>query len=250
MTGPSRPWRHRGFAVLERLGVRPSIRARVSAAIEAALDRIALDAGERPIEVLDAGCGHRSPLVPFRARIGRLVGVDLHAPDPVPAYLDDFLVVDLCGDGHELCGRSFDLILSSFTIEHLHDPDAALRTLCASLRPGGVLVASTVNRRHPFVGAYLALPAAIRDRLQPGVKASPADAHPLVGACNDPARLRAVLADAGFEEASIELVPNLAHAWGRHPLTFALGALGDLLCQSMPSRRSTILISASRPAAA
>ena len=198
------------------------------------------------VEVLDAGCGRKSLLAPFGHRIDRLVGMDIHAPDqPIP-YLDDFLTIDLCAQMAPLDCGEFDLILSNFTLEHFRDPPAALANLHQWLRPGGTLVITTVNRRHPFVAAYLDLPPGLRDRLQPYVKASAADAHPLVGICNDPATIRAALRAAGFERVSIETVSHLARAWGCHLPAFAVGVVGDLLTRSMPSRRSTIIATARR----
>ena len=92
---------------------------------------------------LDAGCGRTSSLRRFRRRIVRLVGADIHAPDvPVP-YLDEFAVVDLCGPSEAFAPGTFDIVLSSFTLEHFADPEAALTNLRAWLRPGGTLVATT-----------------------------------------------------------------------------------------------------------
>lgn len=108
---------------------------------------------------------------------------------------------------------------------------------------------TTVNRRHPFVAVYLGLPDGPRHWLQPYVKKSAADAHPLVGACNDPRAVHAALATAGFERIELEMVANLAHAWGRRLPSFALGMVGDLLAQSIPSRRSTIVAVAHKPGA-
>ena len=127
-------------------------------------------------------------------------------------------------------------------MEHFADPGAAMRNLHRWLTPGGSLVATTVNRRHPWVRAYLSLPDALRRRLQPLVKASAADAHPLVGACNDPETIRTTLVEAGFTDIHLQTVGYLARAWGRHLPTFALGLIGDVLAQPFPSRRSTILI--------
>jgi len=109
------------------------------------------------------------------------------------------------------------------------------------MRPGGTIVITTVNRRHPFVGAYLGLPAGLRRRLQPLVKATAGDAHPLVGACNDPTAIRAALAGAGFTEIRLTTVGHLARAWGRRWPFFLIGLMGDLLTTAMPSRRSTIV---------
>jgi hypothetical protein len=76
------------------------------------------------------------------------------------------------------------------------------------------------------------------------VKSTAADAHPLVGACNDPATIASSLRAAGFRDVRLTTVGHLARAWGRRWPTFALGLVGDLLAQSMPSRRSTIVVEA------
>ena len=55
---------------------------------------------------------------------------------------------------------------------------------------------------------------------------------------------------AGFERIELEIIGNLARAWGRHLPTFVLGAAGDLITRASPSRRSTILAVARKPATA
>lgn len=218
----------------------------VRAALDDAFEQA--ERGGHPVAVLDAGCGRVSALKPYRPRIARFVGVDIHEPAPgALPHLDEFATVDVCADGTAFAPATFDMILSSFTVEHFADPGAAFRNLRGWLRPGGRLVLTTVNRRHPFVAAYLGLPGAVRDRVQPLVKATAADAHPLVGACNTPADLEAALRDAGFEEIRIRTVGHLASAWGRRGWTRALGRLGDGLTADRPSRRSTIVVSAAAP---
>jgi 2-polyprenyl-3-methyl-5-hydroxy-6-metoxy-1,4-benzoquinol methylase len=197
------------------------------------------------VAALDAGCGRASLLRPFRPRIKRFVGADVHPPagGALP-YLDEFAAIDLCADAGAFPAASFDVILSNFTVEHFADPGAAFRHLRTWLRPGGRLFITTVNRRHPFVATYLALPASIRARLQRLVKASAADAHPIIGACNDVAAVRGALEAAGFERVDVRTVGHLTGAWNRRRVTRALGVLGDLLFRSAPSRRSTIVASA------
>jgi SAM-dependent methyltransferase len=235
------------FALLPRLGISPT----VGSLVHEALDR-AVGAAEMrspgTVAALDAGCGRVSALRAFRPRVARLVGADIHEPaSPLPD-LDEFAIVDLCGPGSAFADGSFDLVLSSFTLEHFVDPLTALANFRRWLRPGGTLVATTVNRRHPFVAAYLGLPDAPRRAIQPLVKATAADAHPLVGACNDPATVRRTLAAAGFVDIQLTTVGHLARAWGRHWPTFGLGLAGDLLTRAAPSRRSTIVVLASAPA--
>ena len=240
----------RRFAVLPRLGIRPAasevVRSELNAAFSAAPGGVAAS-------VLDAGCGRVSALVPYRDRIGRFVGADIHSPAPgTLPHLDEFRAVDLCSV--DAVGafdpESFDLVLSSFTVEHFTDPSVAFVNLRRWLRPGGRLVITTVNRRHPFVWSYLAAPAGLRSRLQRLVKASAADAHPIVGACNSPELLRAALAAAGFEDIRVTTVGHLARAWGRWWPGWLLGVVGDLLAQRFASRRSTIVVSAAAPGAA
>lgn len=234
--------------LLRWLGIEPSIGRRVHASLARAM-REAEAASPGAVRVLDAGCGRKSPLAKFRQRIARLVGVDIHPPaSPIP-WLDEFAVTDLCRADASVPGEGFDIVLSNFTLEHFADPDAALANFHRWLRPGGTLVITTVNRRHPFVDAYLRLPDPLRRRFQPILKASAADAHPLVGVCNDPRAVRRALERAGFEDVRMELVPNLARSWGRHWWTFTLGLAGDVLTQTMPGRRSTILASGRKPAA-
>ncbi len=236
--------------LLERLGLVPSVQDVVRQALEAAVAAAEERGGRRPnggtdsaasLAVLDAGCGRVSALRPFRSRIDRFVGADIHPPATPLPHLDEFKVVDLCTSSEAFLPGSFDVILSSFTLEHFERPPAALAHFRRWLRPGGTLVITTVNRRHPFVAAYLGAPAAVRNRLQPLVKATAADAHPLVGACNDSAVLADALRGAGFRDLDVTLVPHLARAWGRTLPTFAAGLFGDLLSRSVPDRRSTIV---------
>jgi SAM-dependent methyltransferase len=230
-------------ALIERLGVRPPVSSLVRAALDEAITgaETRADGGGRPVTALDAGCGRVSQLATFRGRIGRLIGADIHEPSTSAARFDEFAIVDLCDGPEAFPPGTFDVILSSFTLEHFDRPAAALANLHGWLAPDGTLVATTVNRRHPFVGAYLGLPGLVRRPLQRLVKSSTADAHALVGACNDPAAVASALEGAGFRDIHVETVGHLARAWGRTWPTFVLGLLGDLLTRGIPSRRSTIV---------
>ncbi len=241
--GRSRTYRFpsRRVAILPHLGIRPPVAELVRAFLDEALPV----GGEAT--VLDAGCGRVSALAPMRDRLGRLVGVDLHEPVPPLPWLDEFRIADVCTEAGAFPANSFDLILSSFTLEHFADPSAAVRNLAHWLRPGGTLVATTVNRAHPFVSTYLSLPPGARGPLQRIVKASAADAHPLVGACNTPALVRRTLADAGLSSIEVRTTGHLARAWQRRWPTFVVGLLGDLAAQPFPARRSTIVARASLP---
>ena len=219
--------------------------------VRSALDEAITDAqatSGRSVAVLDAGCGRASPLRQFRARIGRFVGADIHEPSEPLSYLDEFMTVDLCASTAPFEPETFDVILMNFTLEHFDDPAIVLAHLRRALRPGGRLVATTVNRRHPFVLAYLSLPSFVRGRAQRWVKSTPGDAHRLVGACNDPVTIRRMLEGAGFIDNRLQTVSHLRLAWGRRRATRWIGRIGDALVAGSPGRRSTIVAIASAPA--
>lgn len=235
----------RRFAILPSLGIRPATSEIVKRELESAFDAWLGTSQPDGLTVLDAGCGRVSALRPFKPRIARFVGADIHPPAPgALPHLDEFARVDLCEESAAFPPATFDVILSSFTVEHFADPEAAFRNLRRWLRPGGRLVITTVNRRHPFVWAYLTMPSRLRGSLQRLVKATAADAHPIVGACNSPEKLERRLIAAGFTDVRLTTVGHLARAWGRRWPTYLVGLVGDLLVQGLPSRRSTIVVSA------
>jgi SAM-dependent methyltransferase len=231
--------------ILARCGILPNVNTELRAALAVAVDHAEATApnGSAGLTVLDAGCGRSSALQPFKARIKRFVGIDIHEPTPgsMP-YLDEFDVVDVCSEPAAFPPGTFDVALSSFTVEHFANPTEAFANMGRWLRPGGTLVITTVNKRHPFVAAYLGVPAGLRHRLQRVIKATTADAHPIVGVCNDPKSLLAAMKTAGFAEITVEPIGHLARAWGKTWPTFFIGLVGDLMSRGLPSRRSTLLV--------
>ncbi len=241
---PTRPGNRRDTGLRARIGHELRLEPTTADVVTGWLDA-ALPAAEG--SALDAGCGRLSHLKQFRRRLARFSGVDIHAPATPLGWLDEFRVADLCVDADAFEPDTFDVALSNFTVEHFAQPVAAFRMIHGWLRPGGTLIITTVNRAHPFVDAYCSLPAEVRGRLQPVVKMSAADAHPVVGACNTPRLIRDGLVAAGYEDIHIVTTDHLARAWSRTLPTWALGLIGDVAAHSMPARRSTIVAQARRP---
>jgi 2-polyprenyl-3-methyl-5-hydroxy-6-metoxy-1,4-benzoquinol methylase len=95
--------------------------------------------------LLDVGCGSGDFLLRMRARGWDVLGVE---PDPVAsaaARRSGLNVRDGMLTDAAFADDTFDAIVLSHVIEHVHDPITLLRECGRVLRPGGVLVMMTPN---------------------------------------------------------------------------------------------------------
>lgn len=170
----------------------------------AAMDWLAVRAGER---VLDVGCAAGGTTAELAAAVGPggdVVGVDL-SPDLVAAARTRFpgirfLVSDVETAG-VVPGGPFDAVFSRMVLMLFADPVAGCATIARSLRPGGRL-AATVFRD---AGANPWLPAVVLGAA-PHVGAMPPlpiGDEPGPFAFADPGRVEPILAAAGFESVMV-----------------------------------------------
>jgi SAM-dependent methyltransferase len=148
----------------------------------------------RPLSILEAGCGQRWA-IDLRGTEYTLTGVDL---DPVALDLrkterrdlDVAIVGDICSV--ELPTESFDVVFSSFVLEHVERADVALENFVRWLKPGGLLILHLPERE--AVRGFLAriLPhgvhvffyrhvLGVKTAGQPGYAPYPTYYHPVIG---------------------------------------------------------------------
>ena len=109
----------------------------------------------RPLEglnVLDLGCGGGLVAAPLARMGARVTGVDAspQAIGAARAYADQAgLVLDLlCTTAEALVERAlvFDMVTALEIVEHVSDVRAFLQAGAALVKPGGLIVLSTINR--------------------------------------------------------------------------------------------------------
>ena len=99
--------------------------------------------------VLDLGCGRGGISERLHTR-GRWIGID---PDgaSVREHRVGSLARAQAGAGRlPFPAATFDLVVSSWVLEHLPDPDAVFQEVSRVLKPGGRFLALTPNARHPI----------------------------------------------------------------------------------------------------
>lgn len=107
------------------------------------------------LNIIDIGCGGGLIAVPL-AKIGtKVTGIDASAENIETAK---FYAKELELDVNYLCGSAeehknqYDVVLCLEIIEHVSDPELFIASVAKLLKPGGMMIISTINRT---IKAYL-----------------------------------------------------------------------------------------------
>ena len=108
---------------------------------------------EGPLEILEAGCGREWPL-DLDGVDYRLTGIDLdaHALESRVESVGDLheaIVGDLTDRG-AIAESRYDVIYSSFVLEHVRDAEMALDNMFRGLKPGGILLLRIPDRNSVY----------------------------------------------------------------------------------------------------
>jgi SAM-dependent methyltransferase len=155
--------------------------------------------------VLDLGAG--AGLVKqmnFRGRARLVAGID---PDPrvrKNPFLDE--AHEGYADHLPFRRHSFDLVFCDNVLEHLEDPEGALREVVRVLKPGGVFLAKTPNRAH-YMPLIASLTPTSFHRFVNRVRGRvAADTFPTRYRINSPATVRKSAERCGLHVTSVQLL--------------------------------------------
>lgn len=122
---------------------------------------------------------------------------------------------------------SFDLVISSWVLEHLPHPALTFCEVARVLRPGGRFVFLTPNKRHPIpqLGQLLARLATVQATIvAKAYQRAPEDAFPVHYHANTLNDLTRITAQSGLRLVQIELVDDPSYfAW--NDWSFALSVI-------------------------
>ncbi|MEM7651532.1 MAG: bifunctional 2-polyprenyl-6-hydroxyphenol methylase/3-demethylubiquinol 3-O-methyltransferase UbiG [Pseudomonadota bacterium] len=101
------------------------------------------------LSILDVGCGGGLVCEPL-ARLGARVSgadADAQAIEVAKAHAKDSgLKIDYQNKPAEEIGKKFDVVLALEIIEHVNDPQAFVKSVAKLVKPGGLVIFSTLNR--------------------------------------------------------------------------------------------------------
>ena len=117
--------------------------------LQQTLKRVDLHAGE---SLLDIGCGGGLLAEPLRRLGAQVTGIDAGEKNVRVARLHaeqgglDIAYRRQLPEDLALKGASFDIVANMEVIEHVTERDAFFTACCGLVKPGGVMVLSTINR--------------------------------------------------------------------------------------------------------
>lgn len=194
--------------------------------------------------LLDVGCASGGLLARMRDRAGHLAGIEISpvAAQRAAAVADEIVVAAV--EDAELPDGSFDVVVLADVLEHLGDPERALRRAIAWTRPGGEVIVSLPNVAH-----WSARAALLRGRW-------PVEESGIFDATHlhffDYERSRALMRDSGLVDVRITpVVPALRNYgtwWYRlpAPLAHRLEALWQLIARRRPNLFGYQLVASGR----
>jgi SAM-dependent methyltransferase len=200
--------------------------------------------------VLDLGAG--AGIVPhmnFRGIVGRVCGVDLDPRVLNNPFLDEAAI----GAAEQLPhpDESFDVVFADNVLEHLPDPLRAFEEVRRVLRPGGIFLAKTPNKRHYMPLIARLTPHSFHRFYNKRRGRAGEDTFPTKYLANSPRDVERLARAAGLQVRSLRLVEGRPEYLRISAITYAVGYLYERLVNrfdALSSFRILLIAELSRPA--
>ncbi|MCX7682822.1 MAG: class I SAM-dependent methyltransferase [Anaerolineae bacterium] len=174
--------------------------------------------------VLDLGCGRGGVLERLHPHAGFVAGLDADLVSLREHRAHGLALV--CGLAERLpySDGVFDLVCSSWVLEHLPDPLSAFHEIARVLRPGGWFVFLTPNRCHPLLILNRLLRPLQRQLVSRIYARSGSDTFPALYRANTFAQIERLAQEAGLRRVSLYMIGDPTYLAFSEPL-FRLACL-------------------------
>ncbi|MCA9924533.1 MAG: class I SAM-dependent methyltransferase [Anaerolineales bacterium] len=190
--------------------------------------------------VLDIGCGRGGLVEQLAHPLMQMVGVD---PDwySVREHRLDIPRTVAMSDHLPFAPKSFDVVFSSWVLEHLERPLTTFTAIHHILKPGGVFVFITPNGKHPLarLNNLLGRLGRAQGKLVEGLYGrSHADTFPTYYRANQIDRLQQLGAESGLLLKTIHAIPDPSYL----AFTPTLFRLMSLIENKLPDKQKLHLV--------
>jgi SAM-dependent methyltransferase len=219
-----------------------------------ALFREVIERRLRPeFHVLDLGAGVGIvPQMNFRGAVARVCGIDPSERVHENPYLDE--AKQAFGEEIPYADAQFDLVFSDNVLEHLPQPEQVFREVHRVLKPGGLFLAKTPNRRHYVATLARLTPHRAHQFVNALRGRAREDTFPTCYRANTPGSIRALAERSGMRVLECQLIEGRPEYLRLSPFTYVFGWLYERIVNATrllaPFRCVLVAVLEKPPAAA
>jgi SAM-dependent methyltransferase len=186
--------------------------------------------------LLDAGCGEGVLTSKYQPIATKVVGVDRYL-QPIKSTVELNAIADADLNRLPFPDSSFDVVMSSWVLEHLQQPEVVFREIARVLRPGGHFLFITPNAYNYLIWARRLVPNNISTPLVDRIYGRGEDyIFSTYYRANTRRSIETALLPLGFTRSAFDYVSDPTYTAFNEPL-FRLSALVEGILGRIPQSR-------------